>query len=42
MDGVLGLKSGPAGIVAPYLYSKEQPGELETLAIWPKMPVPIH
>ena len=40
MDGVLGLKSGPGGIVAPHLFSKEHPGELSSLAIWPKMPVP--
>jgi ferredoxin len=40
VDGMLALKTGPSGIVAPYLYSKEQPEELQWLAIWPKMPVP--
>jgi ferredoxin len=40
VDGVLGLKAGPSGIVAPFLYSKESPAELEALAIWPKMPLP--
>lgn len=40
VDGVLALRSGPSGIVAPYLFHKEQPEELEKLAIWPKEPVP--
>ena len=40
MDGVLALKKGPAGIVAPYLFTKEKPEELEQLALWPKEPVP--
>ena len=28
VDGVLGLKTGPGGIVAPYLFVKERPEEL--------------
>jgi formate dehydrogenase subunit beta len=40
VDGVIGLKSGPAGIVAPHLFQKENPDELASLAIWPKEPVP--
>jgi len=40
VDGVLALRSGPNGIVAPYLFKKERPEELAKLAIWPKEPVP--
>jgi len=40
VDGVIGLKSGPAGIVAPHLFQRERPAELAALAIWPKEPVP--
>jgi len=40
VDGVLALRSGPGGIVAPYLFGKEHPEELAKLAIWPKEPVP--
>jgi ferredoxin len=40
VDGALGLKSGPAGIVAPYLFTRDHPDDLGALAIWPKMPVP--
>ena len=40
VEGVLALKSGPAGIAAPYLYSPERHEELDLLAIWPKEPVP--
>lgn len=40
VDGVIALKAGPAGIVAPHLYLKENPGEMDDLAIWPKEPVP--
>ncbi len=40
VDGVIGVKSGPGGIVAPHLFQKERPAELAALAIWPKEPVP--
>ncbi|MBN2118382.1 MAG: hypothetical protein JW730_17545 [Anaerolineales bacterium] len=40
VDGVIALRTGPGGIVAPYLFSKEHPGELAELALWPKEPVP--
>jgi len=40
VDGVIGLKSGPSGIVAPHLFVKEKADELSFLAIWPKEPVP--
>ncbi len=40
VDGVLGLKAGPAGISAPYLFVKERPDELAGLSLWPKEPVP--
>jgi formate dehydrogenase subunit beta len=40
VDGVIGLKSGPTGIVAPHLFQKENPNELVYLAVWPKEPVP--
>ncbi len=40
VDGVIGLKSGPSGIVAPHLFAKERPEELAFLAVWPKEPVP--
>lgn len=40
VEGALGLKQGPGGIAAPYLFSPERPEELDTLVIWPKEPVP--
>lgn len=40
VDGVLGLKTGPGGIVAPHLFVKERSEELAVLAIWPKEPLP--
>jgi formate dehydrogenase (coenzyme F420) beta subunit len=40
VDGVVGLKRGPAGIVAPHLFLPSQPAELEALSLWPKYPVP--
>ena len=40
VEGVLAIKRGPAGIVAPYLFSPERPEELELLELWPKEPVP--
>ena len=40
VDGVIALRTGPGGIVAPYLFSKEHPEELAKLALWPKEPVP--
>jgi ferredoxin len=40
VDGVIGLKTGPGGIVAPHLFVKEHPEEVAFLAIWPKEPVP--
>jgi len=50
VDAVLALKAGPAvafyegkgavASVAPYLFKKERPDELASLAIWPKEPVP--
>jgi ferredoxin len=40
VDGLLAIKRGPAGIVAPYLFSAEQPEELELLTLWPKEPLP--
>jgi formate dehydrogenase (coenzyme F420) beta subunit len=39
-DGLVGIKTGPANIVAPYLFSKEHPEDLAALAIWPKEPLP--
>jgi len=40
VDGLLGLKTGPGGIVAPYLFVKERSEELTSLAVWPKEPLP--
>lgn len=40
VDGIVALKQGPAGIAAPHLYLPSQPGELESLTLWPKYPVP--
>jgi len=40
VEGVLAIKRGPGGIVAPYLFSPEHVDELEMLALWPKEPVP--
>jgi formate dehydrogenase (coenzyme F420) beta subunit len=40
VDGVIGIKSGPSGIVAPHLFVKERPYELQRLALWPKEPTP--
>lgn len=40
VDGVIALKTGPGGIVAPHLFVKERAGALEALALWPKEPVP--
>ncbi len=40
VDGVIGLKTGPAGIVAPYLFKPGHPEMLDSLALWPKEPVP--
>jgi ferredoxin len=40
VDGVIALRTGPGGIVAPYLFSKEHPEELAKLVLWPKEPVP--
>jgi len=40
VDGGIGLKRGPAGSIAPYLFQKERPEELADLALWPKYPVP--
>ncbi|MBN1426750.1 MAG: hypothetical protein JXB07_00100 [Anaerolineae bacterium] len=40
VDGVLGLKVGPAGIVSPHLFVKDLADELASLAIWPKEPLP--
>ena len=40
VDGVLALRTGPGGIVSPYLFNKEKSEELSKLAIWPKEPVP--
>ncbi len=40
VDGVIALRSGTAGIVAPYLFHQERLEELDKLAIWPKEPVP--
>lgn len=40
VEGVLAIKRGPAGIVAPYLFSPEHPEELDLLALWPKEPLP--
>ena len=38
--GVLALKRGPAGIVAPYLFVPQRPDEVAELALWPKEPLP--
>jgi formate dehydrogenase (coenzyme F420) beta subunit len=40
VDGVVGLKQGPSGIVAPHLFLSSQAAELEALSLWPKYPVP--
>jgi len=40
VEGVLGLRRGPAGIVTPHLFVAERAGELDALAIWPKEPLP--
>jgi formate dehydrogenase subunit beta len=40
VDGVIALKTGPAGILAPYLYVNERPEDLSLLALWPKEPLP--
>lgn len=40
VDGVIALKHGPAGNVAPHLFHHEYKQELEALALWPKEPVP--
>jgi len=40
VDGVLALKTGPGGILAPHLFVKERAAELEALALWPKEPLP--
>jgi ferredoxin len=37
---VLAIKSGPAGIVSPFLFTQENTEALEKLALWPKEPVP--
>ncbi len=39
VDGVVALKSGPGGSLAPYLFVKEH-DELAALTLWPKYPVP--
>jgi formate dehydrogenase subunit beta len=40
VEGVIALKSGPSGNIAPHLFQKERPEELAALAVWPKMPLP--
>lgn len=40
VDGVIGLKRGPANSIAPHLFQKERPEELADLALWPKYPLP--
>lgn len=40
VEGVIALKANKAGRIAPHLYTREAPGELDTLAIWPKYPTP--
>ncbi|RPI30307.1 MAG: hypothetical protein EHM70_14235 [Chloroflexota bacterium] len=40
VDGVIGVKSNPNGIVAPHLFLSSHPDDLAALAIWPKEPVP--
>ncbi len=40
VDGVVGLRQGPGGIVAPHLFVPSQSVELEMLRLWPKYPVP--
>lgn len=40
VDGLIAIKTGPGGIVAPHLFVKEHPEELEQLALWPKEPLP--
>jgi len=40
VEGVVALKQGPAGILAPHLYLPSKAAELESLALWPKYPVP--
>jgi formate dehydrogenase (coenzyme F420) beta subunit len=40
VDGILGLKVGPGQAVSPHLFVKEQPDDLDSLALWPKEPLP--
>ena len=40
VDGVLAIKRGPGGVVAPYLFTAEHLQELDLLALWPKEPIP--
>ena len=40
VEGILGIKKGPAGIVAPHLFIREQTKDLDALEIWPKEPIP--
>jgi len=40
VEGIIGLKRGPAAHIAPHLFQKERPQELDDLALWPKYPVP--
>ncbi|MCX6069722.1 MAG: hypothetical protein NTU91_02525 [Chloroflexi bacterium] len=40
VEGVVALKQGPGGIVAPHLDLPSRPAELEALSLWPKYPVP--
>lgn len=40
VDGVLAIKRGPGGIVAPFLFTTAQSETLDQLAIWPKEPTP--
>ncbi len=39
-DGAIALRMGPSSILAPYLFRKEQPAELDGLVLWPKEPLP--
>jgi formate dehydrogenase subunit beta len=40
VDGVVALKQGPGGSVAPHLFQREKSADLAALALWPKYPVP--
>jgi formate dehydrogenase (coenzyme F420) beta subunit len=40
VEGIVAIKAGPSQTVAPHLFTKENAAELDSLAIWPKEPLP--